>query len=63
VNALESGHCDGILPTARGFMDGFAEFCLRAEALEALETFPDRRARRSIPMFFFCNTLLHRSLF
>ena len=63
VNALESGHCDGILPAARGFMDGFAEFCLRAEVLEALETFPDRRARRSIPMFFFCNTLLHRPLF
>lgn len=63
VAALKEGHCEGILPAARGFMDGFAEFCLEAGVLEAFEAFPDHRARRSIPMFFFCNTLVHRPLF
>ena len=62
IAALQEGRCDGILPAARGFLDGFAEFCLRAGVLQAFEAFPDRRARRNIPMFFFCNTLVHRPL-
>ncbi len=60
--ALQEGRCDGILPAARSFLDGFAEFCLRAGVLKVFEAFPDHRARRSIPMFFFCNTLVHRPL-
>jgi len=63
VAVLEEGKCDGILPAARGFMDGFAEFLLDAQVLAILGEFPDRRARRSIPIFFFCNTLIHRPLF
>ena len=63
IAALKEGRCDGILPAARSFLDGFAEFCLEAGVLEAFAAFPDRRARRSIPMFFFCNTLVHRPLF
>jgi len=63
IAALEEGRCDGVLPAARGFLDGFAEFCLEAKVLEAFEGFRDRRARRSIPMFFFCNTLVYRPLF
>lgn len=63
LKALEEGQCDGILPAARGFLDGFAEFCLDAGVLEVFATFRDRRARRSIPMFFFCNTLVYRPLF
>lgn len=62
IAALKEGRCDGILPAARSFLDGFAEFCLRAGVLKAFEAFPDRRARRNIPMFFFCNTLVHRPL-
>ena len=61
--ALKQGHCDGILPAVRGFLDGFAEFLLEAGILSAFEQFPDARQRRSIPMFFFCNTLVHRPLF
>ena len=63
IAALEQGECDGILPAARGFMDGFAEFCLRAGVLDAFAEFRDRRARSSIPMFFFCKILVHRCLF
>jgi len=63
VAALKEGRCEGILPAARGFVDGFAEFCLEGGVLEAFEAFPDPRARRSIPMFFFCNTLVNRPLF
>lgn len=63
IEALKVGQCDGILPAARSFLDGFAEFCLRAGVLAAFEAFPDRRARRSIPMFFFCNSLVYRPLF
>jgi hypothetical protein len=55
VESLEEGRCDGILPAARGFVDGFAEFLFRAEILDDFESFPDRRARRSIPIFFFCS--------
>lgn len=60
--ALQAGQCDGILPAARSFLDGFGEFCLRAGVLKVFEAFPDQRTRRSIPMFFFCNTLVHRPL-
>jgi hypothetical protein len=44
-------------------VDGFAEFLLRAGILDDFKAFPDRRARRSIPIFFFCHTLLYRPLF
>jgi hypothetical protein len=63
IAQLEQGHCDGILPAARGFLDGFAEFLLRAGILDCFAAFPDRRARRSIAMFFFCHTLVYRPLF
>ena len=63
IEALRQGHCDGILPAARGFLDGFAKFLLDAGVLTAFEQFPDGRGRRTIPMFFFCNTLVHRPLF
>jgi hypothetical protein len=46
-----------------GSLDGFAQFCLEAGVLEVLEQFPDHRRRRSIPMFFFCNVMVHRPLF
>ena len=46
-----------------GSLDGFAQFCLEAGVLEVLEQFPDHRCRRSIPMFFFCNVMVHRPLF
>jgi hypothetical protein len=62
IAALKAGHCDGILPAARSFLDGFAEFCLRAGVLTAFEGFRDPRTRHTIPMFFFCNTLVHRAL-
>jgi len=63
VESLRKGECDGILPAARGFLDGFAGFVLEGGILDALEQFPDPRQRRSIPIFFFCNTLVHRPLF
>jgi hypothetical protein len=63
VNALKQGRCDGILPAARGFLDGFAQFLLDAGILTAFEQFPDPRDRRSIPIMFFCHTLVYRPLF
>ena len=63
IAALERGECDGILPAAKGFLDGFAEFCLKSGVLKCLEAFPDPRARRTIPIFFFCNSLVYRPLF
>src|SRR4030042_6349860 len=63
IPALERGECDGILPAARGFLDGFAGFLLEAGLLDLLALFPDSRERRSIPMFFFCHTLIYRPLF
>lgn len=63
IEQLKQGHCDGILPAARGFLDGFAEFLLRAGILDCFEAFPDRRARRTIAVFFFCHTLVYRPLF
>lgn len=63
VRALECGECAGILPAARGFLDGFAGFLLEAGILGVLEQFPDGRKRRSIPIFFFCHALVYRPLF
>lgn len=63
VEALKRGECDGILPAARGFLDGFAEFLLEAGILAEFERFPDARQRRTIPIFFFCHTLVYRPLF
>jgi hypothetical protein len=63
VESLRKGECGGILPAARGFLDGFADFMLEGGILEAFERFPDPRQRRSIPIFFFCNSLVHRPLF
>ena len=63
IEQLEQGRCDGILPAARGFLDGFAEFLLRAGILDCFAAFPDRRARRTIGIFFFCHTLVYRPLF
>jgi hypothetical protein len=63
VEALEQGECTAILPAAGGFQDGFAGFLLEAGLLEILEQFPDHRQRRTIPIFFFCNSLVHRPLF
>ena len=63
IAALQRGECHGILPAARGFLDGFAEFLLVAGVLAVWERFPDPRLRRSIPIFFFCNTLVHGILF
>ena len=52
VEALEEGPCDGILPAARGSVDGFAEFLLRTGTLDDFKAFWGRRARRSIPILF-----------
>ncbi|MGD2207727.1 MAG: hypothetical protein PVH17_13210, partial [Anaerolineae bacterium] len=43
VESLERGECDGILPAARGFLDGFAGFLLDAGVLDAFAEFPDPR--------------------
>lgn len=63
VAALQRGECAGILPAVSGFLDGFAGFLLEAGVLAVLEEFPDHRQRRTIPMFFFCHTLVYRPLF
>jgi hypothetical protein len=63
IEQLKQGHCDGILPAARGFLDGFAGFLLLAGILDCFAAFPDRRARRSIVIIFFCHTLVYRPLF
>jgi hypothetical protein len=62
VEALKHGHCDGILPAARGFFDHFAQFLDEHNILLHLEDFPDHRQRRSIPAFFFCHSLLYKPL-
>jgi hypothetical protein len=62
VEALKGGHCDGILPAARGFFDHFAQFLDEHNILLHLEDFPDRRQRRTIPAFFFCHSLLYKPL-
>ena len=61
--ALKRGECDGIVPAAGEFMDGFAEYLHEHGVLGFFERFPDGRARRSIGPEFFCNTLLHKALF
>ena len=63
IEALRRGECEGSLPTARGFLDGFGQFLLEAGILDALEEFPDSRRRRTIPFFFFCHTSVYRPLF
>ncbi len=35
ARGIAEGRCDRILPAARSFLDGFAEFCLRAGVLKA----------------------------
>src|SRR3990172_220043 len=63
LSALERGETDGILPAASGFMDRFAQFLLKAGIPKAFDAFPDHRERKWIAPFFFCNVLLHKSLF
>jgi len=63
VEALARGECDGLLPAARGFLDGFASFLLRQGLIDVLAAFPQPRARQSIPALFFCQSLLYRPLF
>jgi hypothetical protein len=63
IAALKRGECDGLVPAAGEFMDGFAEFLLCHGVLDFFEQFPDARARRAIGPEFFCNTLLHKALF
>ena len=63
IAALQRGECDGLVPAASEFMDGFAEFLHDHGILGFFERFPDGRARRSIGPEFFCNTLLHKALF
>lgn len=63
VGALRRGECDGILPAACTFFDGFAAFLLEHGIIEVLGTLADHRERRSIPAFFFASTLLHMPLF
>ena len=63
IAALKRGECDGLVPAAGEFMDGFAEFLGDHDILRFFEQFPDGRARRSIGPEFFCNTLLHKALF
>lgn len=61
--ALERGEVDGLLPAARGFLDGFAEFLLENQVLATLAQFNDPRARRSIPMVLLCTALVYKPLF
>jgi len=63
IEALQRGECDGILPAARGFLDGFAGFLHEGDVLPLFNSFPDHRERCSIAAFFFCHTLLYRPLF
>jgi Transposase DDE domain. len=63
IAALERGEVDGMLPAARGFLDGFAEFLLENQVMQTLAEFKDPRARRNIPMVFFCTALVYKPLF
>jgi hypothetical protein len=63
IAALARGECDGLVPAAGEFMDGFAEFLHDHGVLGFFERFPDGRRRRSIGPEFFCNVLLHKALF
>lgn len=61
--ALLRGETDGIVPAASGFMDRFAQFLIKLEIPSLLDGWPDSRRRRSIAPFFFCNVMLHKSVF
>lgn len=61
--ALRRGECDGLLPAAVGFLDDFATFLGGCGVLSQFEHCPDPRPSRSIAPQFFCNVLLHKSLF
>jgi hypothetical protein len=61
--ALARGECDGLLPAASEFMDGFASFLSETGILPAFDSFPDHRQRHSIAAVFFCNTLIHKAVF
>jgi hypothetical protein len=63
LSALERGETDGILPAASEFMDRFAQFMLKIGIPRLFDEFPDHRKRKWIAPFFFCNVLLHKSLF
>ncbi len=63
IAALERGEIDGLLPAARGFLDGFAQFLLEHQILDRLSEFSDARTRQSIPIMFFCSGLLYKPLF
>jgi hypothetical protein len=63
IAALQRGECDGLVPAAGEFMDGFAQFLNDCGVLPFFERFPDGRERRSIGPEFFCNVLLHKALF
>jgi len=63
IEALTRGECDGLLPAARSFLDGFAGFLLNHGIMAVFEAFPEQRARQSIPVVFFCGSLLYRPLF
>jgi hypothetical protein len=60
--ALARGECDGLLPAASQFMDGFAGFLATTGILPAFDSFPDHRQRQSIAHVFFCNTLIHKAI-
>lgn len=63
IEQLEQGLCDGILPAANGVMDRYAGFCLQHGVLSLLSSLADPRARSTIAVGFFCNTLLYARLF
>ena len=63
IAALERGEVDGILPAARGFLDGFAQFLLAHQIVDTLAAFSDPRTRQSIPIAFFGLGLRYKQLF
>jgi hypothetical protein len=62
IEQLEQGVCDGILPAASSIIDGYAGFCLQHGVLSLLSSLADPRARRTVAVGFFCNTLLYAKL-
>jgi hypothetical protein len=60
--ALARGECDGLLPAASEFMDGFAAFLAETGILPAFDRFPEHRQRQSIGAAFFCNSLVHKAI-
>lgn len=63
LSALERGESDGILPAASSAMDRFAKLLNETGVLRTLGGFADYRSRESIPVFLFCNLLLHKAVF